>query len=266
MKKALSSLAILVVLGELLIAAFTQPVHNHQRQPFSSSENEQHILRESKDERFSPNLTPVLIYEVSRGMQHFAASGVCTTNAKGEVSVLTAAHTFFKKDAPTSYYLREICPVANGPSWWIKEVIFFKKADIAFGKLTPFTMGTAPPIITAECDPDLSPTGKNMQGNMFPLSHFEEAHKKLIPKTLRSLTNGKEARVCGTLEDSLGNQYLLGDSGSVPGESGSGYVDTEDNLYLLIGSKHPIPPEIGTLLNNSSGSVTIFTSKLVRKL
>ncbi len=285
MKKALSWTLVAATISLLLLLAFNpkeskasnshtnsttnpsavQTVRSQNPKQFSSSEHEKWILEDSLPAPLFDDLEPVIIYEVSvsQGTQRFAASGACSRNSLGETVLLTAAHIFFKREHPTAYFLRRISPVADQPSWWVSEVHFVEGADIAVGKIVPMKE-SAMPIITAACDPALNPMGRELVGNMFPVSAFDKEQKALLPTIIRSLANGERVPICGMLQDHSGCQYLIGESCSFPGRSGTGYVDEQGNLYLLTGSRNNIRSEVMHTLGITNRCVTIFTTKLTR--
>lgn len=213
----------LLVAGIAVLLFLSNPTTNRNAETPIVAED--YIVAKTTQRQVSSKLTPVMLYLISKDRkvaQHLGC-GTLYTGAQGE-QVVTCEHLF---------------PIARGTN------------DVAFRKLRPLekdiTHGIEKILQKGE---DLSTTGKPDVvvlgvGDVQPIQFYshqpqvwDETQKLTIyddPITLTSLISGEKVRLVGFADSVLdqGVAYGVIEYRSIPGESGTGFIDDDGNLYVL---------------------------------
>ncbi|MFA5935163.1 MAG: hypothetical protein WC827_04755 [Candidatus Paceibacterota bacterium] len=179
--------------------------------------------RQTSESKF----TPVFIYRVfNDNRSEFAGSGSLFSKG-GKGQIVTAEH-LFKKQYQINFYVYRPAKDNSGP-YHIKCIkdtgyeIARERADVAI-----LETGSAKRII------------RGFSEYKTPEFDLEEMDYKDNNKTLTCLVSGRKARIIATAKKKggYGNgvTYTIIDYESKAGDSGSGFVDENDNIYVLKGS------------------------------
>ena len=197
--------------------------------------------------------TPVLIYRTQGGTSgSFAGSGSLIT-VNGVEQVITAEHLISHKLEDAFYAYRIIRPLEKDVTHAV-EMVKNRGAEMAPG-LSPdvliFQGGPSANMI--DCNSERMLVFGGAKGDVAPY---------LEPWPLRCLVTDKQVRAIGTIkvpeENDGGVKYILLDHRGIPGESGSGFVDGNDNLYVLKGS-FDVPPNEKAAIRKMFGPIENFT-------
>ena len=208
-----------VILGEFLFL-MNRPAKEVNIEPI--------ILKKLSHESVESRFTPVFIYRVDENVGgFFSGSGSLFIGSNGE-QIVTAEHLFRKEFGKTMFAFRKLRPFENEITHSIQKILH-KGEELAMNP------GDEPDIVILrtgnpellECYSDLKigPTPKKMMG----VNKLKEKQK------VRSLLTGEWVNLVGTTERTPDSKsiYVLIEYASLPGESGSGFVDEDDNLYVL---------------------------------
>ncbi len=234
----------LFLLAIFALSILWQPGKNANKQ----DDNEKIILGKLSSKQLKSKFTPVLIYRSLDGKNAaFAGSGSLFVGSQGE-QIITSEHLFSKSFGTQIFAYRKIRPFEEIVTHAVEKVLYSgqgidgsnqQAADAIILKT-----GNAKPIVCFSSH-----------------EHVENRHtagitpfKKTIEVT--SLLTGEKVRVIGRANDSgdTGVNYALLDYPSIEGESGEGFVDENDNLYVLKGVPMDISPEQRAMLQNALGN------------
>ena len=165
---------------------------------------------------------PVILHCFRHGRLVFAGSGSIVRLQTGEERLVTAAHVFDKNKGPTKYVIEEIQPKQKMSYDKGISGIVWRGSDHMGGLFGDVVIASVGKPITIKGFYDMNvPSG-------IRLDSFEPNYV-----VFRSLVSGKELLVTG--KSSAGHQFAIFIAPFEPrnGESGSGFVDKEGNLYVL---------------------------------
>jgi hypothetical protein len=224
--------------GLVLMAGIAYMLH------LSGRTSEEIILAKRTNSRISPRFTPVLIYQsyeegMGRGMG-FVAVGTLFAGKSG-ARVVTVDHLFPKKLGIRMFAFLKLQPLEKSLSNGIQGVLG-KGSDLA-------PPGQTPDIAILEAGEVKPIRGYSDRTNDPEAAFLTITGFKPSSRTLTSLVSGEKVLPVGIARSPQdgGVTYYVVEYGSVPGESGTGFVDDEDRLYVLKGELMTTPQERATL-------------------
>lgn len=214
-----------IVLLSLKKNAEKVPVRHHM----TNTEVENYIVKQISSDHISSRYSPVLIYRIIDGKAFFTGSGTYTVASGNGRQIITAEHLFSTNEVDNPIGVRFVRPMQTNVTELFDKVIFsskdFNGLDLAFATLTT----TATNVIK-----NFSILPKRKSGYVGTADHVTLQSGKNLSR-LRSLVTGKWHSVVGApMESEQGKGMGISINGFfVEGESGSGFVDEDDNLYVL---------------------------------
>jgi hypothetical protein len=224
--------ALLITIGILIISTY-----------FKSKKTDQVLNTElfivsqvdSKNKIGESKFSPVLIYKSNpQGNEgNFIGSGSFFVGKSGQ-QVITAEHLLYKEQGIVHFGFRKLRPLEIDVTHGIASIV-------ATGSVLSLNKKTHPDVVLLRVG-DLTPVQCYSEYNIgmsgLTGSTVEKYEK---PISVRSLVSGQKFNIFGYIDDALkenndGSRYLILDKFSVSGESGTGFVDDEDCLYVLKGS------------------------------
>lgn len=200
---------------------------------------EEIILAKRTRAQVSVRFTPVLIYQSVPGAGargELAGSGTLYEGKKGS-QIVTAEHLFRKELGAKIFAFRKLRPLEEIVSHGIQEVLDF---GTALGG-----PGQTPDVVILRVGRAASVNGFSSQTLMpttlrMSVTRFNSPHR-----FIRSLVSGERVPIIGVARILEGGDvpYYIGDHRSIPGESGTGFIDQEEGLYVLKGQIVPSEEE-----------------------
>ncbi len=186
------------------------------------------ILSKLKSVEVSTNFLPVLIYRVEKDKSYLAGSGTYFRGKSGE-QIITSEHLFRKELGNRTFAFRTLKPFEADISHGISNV-FYRGASLGLfpGESPDVCILRVGNMQSIECYSDRSLDSEEFKGLVSKVSGVS---------TLRSLISGEEVRLLATMksEHEGGTTYVLINYDAISGESGMGFVDDKDRLYVLKG-------------------------------
>lgn len=189
-------------------------------------DHERAIIASLSRDNVRSAFVPVMIYRIIGNQPFFAGSGSLFTNG-GTASVISCEHIFGKVLGNTEFSFRRLRPFESEITNGLAE-ISFRSEEIGL------STRSKPDVVVLEA------------GKPKPIKCFSERlldgtheHSTLSrttnATTVKSLVTGRSSRVVGTLLSPLdGNtQYSIIEYEAHAGESGTGFVDENDDIYVL---------------------------------
>ena len=209
------------------------------------------ILGKASRNPVSSRFTPVLIFRLEKGnrdLGHFAGSGSRFMGRNGE-QIVTSEHLFPHGSGEQLYAYRPLRS-GNDVVYGIEKVMNTGSA-VSRGMMADVIMlktGDAKPIFGFSVHTHENTTSKAV------VSSFTKA------PYLKSLVTGEEVRMLGKTTDPLETKagYLLIDYDSIDGESGTGFVDKDDNIYVLKGRPIGYSPREFSFLGTFRGIALVY--------
>ena len=193
--------------------------------------------------RVPSRFSPVLIFNIiGRGPGNFTGSGSLFIGSHGK-QIATTEH-LFPRSGGVGAYGYQLLGATDNYMFGIEKVLYTGK------EIT----GDATDLVILSVG-----TPKLIQG--FSV-HDIEAHTGNVKVTalkgapeLTSLVSGEKVRILGKAEDVVNKiEYFIVDYKSISGESGTGLVDRDDNLYVLKSSvASDLDQEVSRLLGYTKG-------------
>ena len=194
----------------------------------SKNDAEHIIINKLAKTEIKSKFTPVEIYHLSKNEAFFAGSGSLFVGSEGE-QIITCEHLFRKELGNPEFAFRKIRPLEQKITHGI-HAILHKGVELSVRPsdspdVVIVKTGDTKPI---ECYSDHTLFVKQDQ------AHIVKADKLV---KIKSLVSGESVRIVGILKSvhDSGTEYVILDYISIPGESGTGFVDENDHLYVLKG-------------------------------
>jgi hypothetical protein len=205
------------------------------------------ILGKSSRNPVQSRFDPVLIFRLDRGERdagHFAGSGSRFMGKSGE-QIVTSEHLFSHGSGEQMYAYQPLRS-GNNMVYGIEKVMNTGKeigGGTGMADVILLKTGDAKPILGFSVHTLKTTTVSTM------LTSFTKA------PFLRSLVTGEEVRMLGKTTDPLGVNvdYMLIDYPSIDGESGTGFVDKDDNIYVLKGQPVDYSPKDFSIFGKFKG-------------
>ncbi|MDO8579687.1 MAG: hypothetical protein Q7R72_02325 [bacterium] len=226
MKKLLIiSISLAIIAGSVLVIC-------QKAKPFDV---EDYIIGQTTSQEVSKNYQPVLIYQTRDAKAvYYAGCGTLISGASGRKYLVTVEHLFHKDLGKQYFFTRLLRPFDN----WIPAdrgitEISYKGSEMSKSPIVSatdvamFEVGV-PKLI--ECFSEFS-DGYNARDNIKKFS-LQTIKSKFL---LKSLVSGKAYQVVLWSDNTKGAKILLIPHTSHPGESGTGFIDDEENLYVFKG-------------------------------
>lgn len=197
----------------------TEGINNNAK----SGDYEEDIQNRNSYEPIKSKFIPVLIYKKRLNMEFsFTCNGTIVRDGK-DLVVITAEHLFSKKDPAFLYMCRDLFSTRN----WNIESVINTGHEIT---------GKPADIVTLKVG-----SSKEIKGYSIHLGKQFWIRTRFFKdeSLLTSLVTGQKIKVLGIatgLKKDSGVDYYIIDYASQEGESGTGFVDINDNLYILKGS------------------------------
>ncbi|MEO8638094.1 MAG: hypothetical protein ABI430_04310 [Candidatus Taylorbacteria bacterium] len=218
--------------GLVLLVAWVKTTFTTSPQNATGVEDdEEYIIRKVSKDPLKSRFTPVLIYRVLGGETGtFAGSGSLFAGSHG-IQVITAEHLFGKKLGDQIFAVRKLRPYETDATHGIESILNTGSqiADVG-GQSPDIIVLKAGQAKTIRCFSE-----ETLDLRTSPM----ELHRIDQTIILTSLVSDEKVRVLGTamsLRDGKGVQYSVLEYASNSGESGTGFVDEDDNLFVLKGS------------------------------
>lgn len=185
------------------------------------------IARKVSSAPIKSKFTPVFVYRSLGGDSGvFAGSGSMYIGSQGE-QIVTTEHFFLKELRDQIFVGRKLRPLEAVASHGVEKILHR-------GRELTGVPGQVPDIIVLK-------TGGAHPIRCFSDLTLKSTNEHLVfsrivsPYALTSLISGKRVRVIGsaTYDEGRGVTYKVIEYESISGESGSGYVDANDDLYVL---------------------------------
>jgi hypothetical protein len=197
--------------------------------------------------------TPVLLYSsVGKESAVLAGSGSLYAGREGE-HVVTNEHFFREGLADQRFTWRKLRPPETVATRGIEKVL-------TTGSELSSVPGVVPDVVILK-------SGQSKRIRSFSKLPPEETKQQFSiaefdpPLTITSLLSGEKVRVLGTATYGAGKgvSYAVLEYGSTSGESGSGFVDENDDLYVLKGPLIRPSPESDEIIGKFFGSAKSLT-------
>lgn len=230
MKKFLIALVLLGLIALIAIPAKKKHVADTRNaSALSGVSHHDLILEKAKGPPVKSQFEPVLLYRSSDNVKFiFTGCGSLYIGSNGQ-QVVTAEHLFLKDYGTQQFIWRK---TKSLDETGIIESVMHRSSEVAnaingAGDIVILKTGDLKPIVCFSNEPAGGVT-----------DHMEVEIQALSVRMMAtSLTSGQQVRILGRSMrvDGQGSAYMLLEYDSVTGESGSGFVDAEDNLYVLKG-------------------------------
>ena len=208
---------------------------------------EDYIVAKTTKQQVSAQWTPVMLYALSEDQtkgRHLGCGTFCV-GSEGEI-VITSEHLFPISKGTQCVAFRKLRPFESDITHSIHKVLL-KGNDLA--------PGTNPDVVVLGVG-DIQP----IQFYSHQLEEWSESQALSVlddPIMLTSLISGEKVRLVGLAESTIdrGVSYGVIEYGSIRGESGTGFVDAEGNLFVLKGGAKPdVDPTNGKI--NVKGGIS----------
>lgn len=194
-----------------------------------------YILSKVPKKPVNSRFTPVIIHRYDGKDYKMVGSGSVFNNHQGNTLIVTAEHVLSSKEENSFYAYQTIMNGSDEKYYAIESFeydgnqITSEPADVAL--LKPGQLEKIENITDGRYD-------KGNDGiNSHCIPEYKEGMGSLI-----SLVSGKSINILGTAlnldEGKKDVRYIIVDYNSIKGESGSGFVDQNDNIYVLKGSAY----------------------------
>jgi hypothetical protein len=185
------------------------------------------IMRKVSRDQNDSAFTPILIYRIDEnGRKEFAGSGSDFESPEGEL-IIASEHQFGKGLGNSTFVFRRLRPFETEITNGVNRILY-RSAELgadwsSLPDVIVLKAGTARPI---PCFSERLLSGIHEHTRL-------NAYKET--RTVKSLVSGETVRVVGTFKTPLdGNaEYAVIEYHAVAGESGTGFVDGDDHLYVL---------------------------------
>jgi len=228
------------------------PVRYHM----TNVEAENYVAQKISANNISAQYSPVLIYRLKDNKLYFTGSGTYMVGIGSGRQIITAEHLFNTNEDDSPIGVRFVRPMHDHVTELFDKVIFsskdFNGFDIAIATLTT----TSTNIIK-----NFHTSPKRGRGYVGTADHVKLISGKKMSR-LRSVATGKWYNVVGApMESEHGKALGVCINGFfVEGESGSGFIDEEDNLYVLI----TVQDETSPLWENMKNEVQKVSSERIQ--
>ncbi|MEI6296668.1 MAG: hypothetical protein WCO84_03420 [bacterium] len=197
---------------------------------FNRESSVEDIVREKSSRKLgqvvSNKFVPVMIYRLDgRGGGKFIGCGSYFLK-HGRGQVITSEHLFVNNKTPSAYAFRVARP-------WENDIRHFFSG---LNKFSEFVRGKEcfPDVVVLDC------------GKIATISYHSDRMDSIVASSttlssckqrLRSLVSGEVVDVIAAVEmnDDDPSSFVI-DCSSVKGESGTGFVDSENNIYIVKGT------------------------------
>lgn len=210
------------------------------------------ILKKLSPEPVKSKFTPVLLYRTTNPEEEwaqFAGSGTLYQGREGE-QILTSEHLFSKEYGITYFGWRKLRPFDTEVTRGVESILHTGSKIASDPTLHPdvILLKAGQEAKEIEC--------------FSSLTHLEPEQKMMIhnlrnkkPLILTSLVSGEKVRIIGLINLNKRDKttYNLIDYESIEGESGTGFVDEKDRIYVLKGNPHDLPLESREILKKHLG-------------
>lgn len=186
------------------------------------------IVGKINNEQVGSRFTPVEIYRLDKESAYFAGSGSLFVGSEGE-QIVTSEHLFRKEFGNATFAFRKLRPLEPEITHGINAILH-KGTELAVrsGELPDIVIVKCGVTNLISCYSDRTLLVRQDQGNV---SRIDEI------TTARSIVSGESVQIVGVLKSAhdVGTQYVILEYASIGGESGTGFVDAHDRLYVLKG-------------------------------
>jgi hypothetical protein len=244
-----------LVFGTILMLAVTSIVSAAEVQPPNPLTTEvvgHHdlILQKVSEKAVPSQYTPIFIYGTYDGTPIFVGSGSVFTDSDGE-QVITAEHLFLKKYGTCSFTWRKIRPLESDIKHGILSVFQIGKDILPDGDPDIMVLKSGDHSNAIECFSGKDQLRLQENINFLPFSE---------PQTLTSLVTGKKVSMLGQawLKEKPKELYYVINYACMEGESGSGFVDENDNIFVLNGTCSLQTAEGKPALNVTDGISIVY--------
>ncbi|GEM_PF-5252505 len=194
----------------------------------SKDDAEHIIVNKLTKTEIKSRFTPVEIYRLGKNEAFFAGSGSLFVGSEGE-QIITSEHLFRKELGNPEFAFRKIRPLEPEITHGIHAILH---KGIELG-VRP---SDSPDVVIIKTG-DTRPIVCYSDRTLFVRQDQADITKADKLVTVRSLVSGESVRIVGTLKSvhDSGTEYVILDYSSFSGESGTGFVDENDQLYVLKG-------------------------------
>ncbi len=185
------------------------------------------IYAKRAPEQVDPRFIPVMIYRTNSNDTNMAAqAGVGTLfNAKNSQLILTAEHLFLQKYGSRVFAYRKLHTEDTNDVYGISHMVHTGR-EIGMTNNPDVAMVASGEPARIECYAD-RPASTTFRHTIFSV---------LGTNWLRSLVSNERLRIVGLYKDPKdGVTYTLIENYSIEGESGTGLLDQDGNLFVLKG-------------------------------
>jgi hypothetical protein len=193
-----------------------------------------YILNNIPEKPVNSRFTPIIIHRYDGKDYKMVGSGSIFNNHQRNTLIVTAEHVLSSKEQNSFYTYQTITKDSDEKYYAVESFeydgyqITGEPADVAL--LKPGQLEKVENIIDGRYD----------KGNS-GISHCTPEYKEGMGNLI-SLASGRSVKILGTAlnldEGKKDVMYLIVDYDSIKGESGSGFVDQNDNIYILKGSTY----------------------------
>lgn len=190
---------------------------------------EEYVIGKLRETDMKSRFAPVQIYRIDGSGAFFAGSGSYFVGSNGE-QVITSEHLFPKEFGNALFAFRKLRPFEQEITHGISKILH-RSPELALnpGETPDVVILQAGTTNSIECYSDrVLDIGSESSEH----SEMRKIEEKI---TVRSLVSGEPVRIVGLVRSKFdrGMQYVLLEYESTPGESGTGFVTTNDDLYVL---------------------------------
>ncbi len=228
--------ALSVLAGGLLVEYMNSPQSSENQTIPSNGDVESEIRRSVVDRVVSSNREPVALYYRRAGMssEQFCCVGTVFNYRDYGTVVMTSEH-LFRTDlvGGQTIIIKPLRPSVHWPLFYMGRIVR-TAADLGGNDAVMAKIGITHNIIQPFSPYVFSEAGTNFYGDVV-IKHTK------IP-TLRSLVSGKEVRTIGYCQQIIENNnqvFVMIDYPSRAGQSGTGFIDDHDGLWILHASPEP---------------------------